>query len=180
MGVVRRLRTEELSAQEVAALRDLFRAAWSDDPEAFTEEDWEHATGGIHLIVEDEGEIVAHAAVVERDLETNGHRLRTGYVEAVATDPARQRRGHGTAVMQEAGWYIDAAFQLGALDTGLPGFYQRLDWVVWEGPTLVRTSSGPVRTPDDDGAVMVKLTPSTPQLDVTEPISCEWRSGDVW
>jgi hypothetical protein len=35
-------------------------------------------------------------------------------------------------------------------------------------------------TPDDDGFVMVRLTPSTPPLDLDGPLVCDRRHGDVW
>src|SRR5207245_10210806 len=46
-------------------------------------------------------EIVAHAAVVARELHVGGRPVRTGYVEAVATDPHRQGNGFGSRVMTE-------------------------------------------------------------------------------
>ncbi len=178
--VVRSLRTDELSSQRVSELRELFHAAWGEGSEAFTDEDWDHAVGGVHFILERDGALVAHASVVERELQTNGHRLRTGYVEAVATWPMHQRRGHGSAVMREAGDYIDRTFELGALGTGTTAFYERLGWVVWKGPTFVRTEAGPVRTEDEDGLILVRLTPRSPELDLSAPISCDWRPGDAW
>ncbi len=39
---------------------------------------------------------------------------------------------------------------------------------------------GERRTPDDDPYIMVLRTPSSPPLDITAPISCDWRPGDVW
>jgi aminoglycoside 2'-N-acetyltransferase I len=178
-GRVTALRTDDLRPNHVVALRGLFDAAWPD-ADRFTEEDWSHAVGGIHFLVEEAGEMVAHASVVGRELHPGGHRLATGYVEAVATRPNHQGRGLGSAVMREANAYIDRKFQLGALATGRPSFYERLGWVGWRGPTFVRTGAGLVRTAEDDGAVFVRLTPTTPQLDLTAPISCEWRPGDVW
>jgi aminoglycoside 2'-N-acetyltransferase I len=180
MVLVRRHASDELSPEEVSALRELFDAAWADDSEVFTDEDWEHALGGFHFILEDEGEIVAHASVVQRELHTNALHLATGYVEAVATSPGRQRRGHGSALMKEVDDYIDRTFQLGALDTGHPAFYERLGWLLWKGPTFVRTDSGLLRTPEEDGSVLVRLTPTTPRLDLLAPISCDWRPGDAW
>ncbi len=177
---LRRVATDELSTEDVAVLRALFRAAWPDDPEAFTDDDWEHAVGGVHFVLEEDAEIVAHAAVVERELHTSGHRLATGYVEAVATRPQHQRRGRGSAVMRAVGDHIDGTFELGALGTGVHAFYERLGWIVWKGQTFVRTDSGLVRTPEEDGQVLVRLTPASPQLDLSAPISCEWRPGDVW
>jgi len=161
-------------------LRGLFGAAWGSGSEAFTDEDWEHAFGGLHFILEESGSIVAHASVVERELHASDHRLPTGYVEAVATWPKHQRRGHGSALMREVDQYIDQTFQLGALDTSRPAFYERLGWVVWRGPTFVRTASGLIRTQEEDGDVLVRLTPTSPELDLYAPISCDWRSGDVW
>ena len=177
---VREVTTDALSRAELGALRGLFDAAWADDPEAFTDEDWEHAVGGLHFVVEDGGSIVAHASVVERELHVDGRPVATGYVEAVATLPAHQRRGHGSAVMRAVGAHIDRRLRLGALGTGLAAFYERLGWVVWRGPTFVRTDGGLVRTAEEDGQVLVRLTPATPDIDLSAPISCEWRPGDVW
>lgn len=172
--------TTDLTAGELDEIRRLLQGAWADDGERFADEDWEHATGGIHVFLEEDGRIRSHASVVERELHTGSHRLRTGYVEAVATHPADRRRGFATEVMRAVGEHIDRAFELGALDSGLTGFYVPLGWEVWEGPTFVRTESGPVRTAEEDGAVMVRRTPTTPLIDLAAPISCEWRPGDVW
>jgi aminoglycoside 2'-N-acetyltransferase I len=180
VATVRSLTSEELLPAEAAVLRGILDAAWSDDPEEFTDEDWDHALGGVHFILEEDGAIVAHASVVERELHTGGHRLATGYVEAVATLPTHQRRGHGTAVMREVDEYIDQTFQLGALGTGSHAFYERLGWVAWKGPTFVRTDSGLIRTEEEDGQILVRLTPTSPELDLSAPISCNWRPGDVW
>jgi aminoglycoside 2'-N-acetyltransferase I len=180
VAVVRRLASDELSSEEVEGLRELFGAAWSDDPEEFTHEDWDHAFGGVHFILQEGGVIVAHASVVERELHTNGHRLASGYVEAVATLPDHQGRGHGSATMGEVNEYVDQSFQLGALGTGRLTFYQRLGWIVWTGPTFVRSDAGLVRTAEEDGQVLVRLTPTSPELDLSAPISCDWRTGDVW
>jgi aminoglycoside 2'-N-acetyltransferase I len=178
--LVRRRASDELSSEEVAALRELFRAAWGDNADQFTDEDWDHAQGGVHFILEEDGAIVAHASVVERELQTSSHRLATGYVEAVATWPVHQRRGCGSALMREVDEHIDQTFELGALDTGSSAFYERQGWVVWKGPTFVRTDSGLIRTAEEDGQVLVRLTPASPELDLSAPISCDWRPGDVW
>ncbi len=179
MAVVRKVASDRLTSEEVRVLRDLFRAAWSDDPEPFTDDDWEHAIGGVHFLLEDDSHLLAHASVVEREIHVGPHRLATGYVEAVATWPVHQRRGHGSALMRQVGAFVDRTFQLGALG-GTPAFYERLGWVVWRGPTFVRRDSELIRTAEDDGFVLVRLTPTSPELDPSAPISCDWRPGDVW
>jgi aminoglycoside 2'-N-acetyltransferase I len=180
MTVVRRLSSDDLTPRQLESLRALFDAAWPDAGDEFTQEDFDHALGGVHLLIEADGAIVSHASVVERELQTAGHRLATGYVEGVATLPEHRRRGYGSAIMAEVGAHIDGTFQLGALGTGLYSFYERLEWVVWKGPTSVRTDQGLVPTPEEDGSVLVRLTPTSPQLDLSAPISCDWRPGDVW
>jgi aminoglycoside 2'-N-acetyltransferase I len=177
---VRRVPTGDLTDAEVSALRDLLWTAFPEGEEGFTEEDWEHALGGTHFVLEEDGVIVSHAAVVERELQIAGRPVRAGYVEAVATAPASQGKGLGTVVMREVTVHIRAGFELGALGTGLHGFYERLGWLTWRGPTSVRTDHGEQRTPDDDRHIMVLPTATTPELDVTASISCEWRPGDVW
>ena len=178
--LIRFVRSDALRPDEVVAFRELLDEAWSDDAEGFTDQDWSHAVGGVHVIVEAHGRVVAHASVVQRELHTAGQRLRTGYVEAVATRPSHQRRGLGSLVIGEVGELIDRTYRLGALATGVVGFYERLGWVVWEGPTFVRTEAGLVRTAEEDGNVLVRLTPTSPELDLSAPISCEWRPGDAW
>lgn len=156
-------------------------AFWDEDEdERFTDDDWAHALGGVHVVLDVDGQIVCHAAVVERELHVAGHPLRTGYVEAVATAPARQGEGFGTLVMTKVNVIVRASFELGALGTGRHGFYERLGWVTWTGPTFVRTPGGAQRTPDEDGYILVLETPASPSLDLSAPISCEWRPGDVW
>jgi aminoglycoside 2'-N-acetyltransferase I len=131
-------------------------------------------------VLELDGEIVAHASVVERRLHVDGRPLRTGYVEAVATAPDRQGKGLGSVVMRDVTSYVREMFELGALGTGRVSFYERLGWLVWKGPSSVRTADGLRRTPEDDGYILVLPTLTSPPLDLTAPISCDWRPGDVW
>lgn len=178
---VRRVSTPDLTATEVAAIRELLVAAFgTDDEERFTEDDWDHAIGGVHFVLAMEGRVIAHASVVERQLQVDGRPLRTGYVEAVAVAPERQAAGFGSSIMADVTAYIHGAFELGALGTGRPRFYERLGWQVWVGPTFVRTARGLRRTPDEDGSILVLTTASSPSLDLTAAISCDFRRSDVW
>ena len=158
-------------------------AAFTPDAEGgFTDDDWRHALGGVHFVLDLDGRIVSHASVVERELHAGGRPLRTGYVEAVATAPEHQGTGLGSLVMQEVTGYIDHHFELGALGTGRQGFYHRLGWQTWQGPSFVRTDAagGDRPTPEDDGSILVLPTKASPILDTGSAISCDWRSGDSW
>jgi aminoglycoside 2'-N-acetyltransferase I len=178
---LRRVPTADLTLTEVASIRELMVVAFGpDEDERFTDEDWGHAIGGLHFVLDLNGTIIVHASVVERELHVDGHPLRSGYVEAVATTPDRQGKGFGSHVMADVTSYIRGKFELGALGTGRHRFYERLGWVTWNGESFVRTPDGLRRTPDEDGYILVLATPSTPPLDLTAPISCDWRPGDVW
>src|SRR5262245_39993810 len=134
-GSIRQLATAELSEAEIAEIRAMLRAAFEGDGEGFTDEDWQHATGGAHFLSADAGLLVAHAAVVERELHAGDLPIRAGYVEAVATRPDRQRRGHGTRLMAAVQEHIRATYELGALSAANPAFYVRLGWEPWQGET---------------------------------------------
>ncbi|HUP54289.1 MAG TPA: GNAT family N-acetyltransferase [Methylomirabilota bacterium] len=179
---LRRLRTTELTAEEVSAIRDLLWTAFEtdDEDERFTEDDWQHGLGGLHFVLDLDGVIVAHASVVERALEVGGRPLRTGYVEAVGVAPDQQGAGLGSQLMTDVNAWIREHYELGALGTGRHSFYERLGWSTWPGPTSVRTVDGPRRTPDEDGFILVLETPSSPPLDRAAALTCEWRPGDVW
>jgi aminoglycoside 2'-N-acetyltransferase I len=177
---IRELSTHDLRPREIAAIRALLDATFAVHDVAYVDEDWSNALGGRHVLMDDDGVIVAHAAVVQRELETAGHHLATGYVEAVATLPSRQGQGLGSRIMGAVEEHVDRAFALGALSSAGTSLYARRGWLPWLGETYVRTGGRLVRTPEDDDAIYVRLTPSTPELDLSAPISCDWRAGDVW
>jgi aminoglycoside 2'-N-acetyltransferase I len=179
MTELRSVSTAELGAEELEAVRRLVFGAFGG---RFDEHDWEHTLGGVHVLVVEDGAVVAHGAVVPRVLATGGRELRTGYVEGVATRGDRRGRGLGRLVMAEAGKVIQDGYELGALSdgTGIPGFYQRLGWETWQGPTWAAGPDGPVRTGAEDGSVLVLRTPATGTLDLAGSLTCDWRAGDVW
>ena len=178
---VRRVPTDRMTGPELDAIRGLMDEAFGSGEEAFGDDDWAHALGGLHVVLDVGGRIAAHAAVVERELRVGGRSLRTGYVEAVATAPDLQGTGLGTAVMGPVAIHIRDRYELGALGTGSHTFYERLGWRTWRGPSSVRLPDGRERpTPDEDGFIMVLLTRTTADLDLALPISCDWRPGDVW
>jgi aminoglycoside 2'-N-acetyltransferase I len=180
-GPVRRATTGDLSTAEINRIRVIMDAAFAGDPdERFTDDDWVHATGGVHFILVHDDLIVTHAAVVERPLEIAGRPVQAGYVEAVATAPAYDRQGFGSVVMTDVNAFITATYELGALGTGRFSFYGRLGWERWLGPSAVRLPDGEQATPEDDGYLMVLRTPASPPFALTDRISCDQRIGDVW
>ena len=156
-------------------LRGLLDAAFGD---RFDDHDFEHCRGGTHLRVRHDDQLVAHAAVVPRRLRVGDAMLRCGYVEAVAVRPTHQGLGLGRAVVDAAGEVLHHGFEVGALSTGSPAFYERCGWRRWQGPTYVVDDGEWRRTPDEDDGVMVLEVAAV--LDLTAPIAVERRPGDSW
>ena len=177
MTTVELLHTAHVPARTLAAARALLDDAFDGD---FDDADWDHALGGLHALAWDDGDLVGHGAVVQRRLLHGGRALRTGYVEAVAVAPAHRRSGIASAVMARLEDVVGGAYDLGALGATDDGaaLYAARGWQRWRGPTSVLGPGGTVRTPDDDGAVLVLL--GAVPLDLDGTLTCDWRDGDVW
>jgi aminoglycoside 2'-N-acetyltransferase I len=169
--------TGELPGTRLRELRDLLNVAFDG---SFTDDDWDHTVGGLHVLVQ-EGELtVAHAAVVPRALMIDKQPVSTGYVEGVATRRDHRHRGHATRAMRAAGSIIARDYDLGALSTGVPELYTPLGWVPWQGSTYVTAPDARVRTADEDDSVMVLRTDRTRDIDLGADLTCDWRAGDLW
>jgi aminoglycoside 2'-N-acetyltransferase I len=169
------------SADLDLATRDAIRVLLDDAFEgAFTDDDWDHAIGGVHAVAFEGEELVGHASVVQRRLLHERQAVRTGYVEALGVRADRRGRMIGGALMERIECVIDRAYELGALSTTdlAAPFYAARGWRRWLGPTSVLTPTGVVRTPDDDGSVFVR--PVSAQLHPQRELTCDWRRGDVW
>lgn len=146
----------------------------------FTETDWEHALGGMHALIWHHGAIIAHAAVIQRRLIYRGSALRCGYVEGVAVREDFHGQGLAIALLDAVEQVMRGAYQLGALTSSARArrLYTSRGWLPWRGPTWVLAPTGPTRTPEDDGTVLV--LPVGISLDTSADLMCDWRDGDVW
>jgi GNAT superfamily N-acetyltransferase len=173
--------TEEIDPETFDRLTALCEVAF-DEPFAPI---WERVGPGIHVFLESDGRLLAHAMIVDRRLYI-GHEgdlaLDVGYVENVATHPDHHGQGHGTRVMREVARIVGDEYVLGALATARNAFYERLDWETWRGPTSVRMLDGQrIRSADQDGNIMVLRTARTPaDLDLAGPIAVDWRPEEPW
>lgn len=174
---IRTVHTSALTGEERRALRELLDAAFDGD---FTDEDFDHALGGMHAMARDGDALVGHGSVVMRRLLHEGAALRTGYVESVAVHPDRRGEGIGNRVMDALERVIRDAYEVGALGAadGARAWYASRGWQRWSGTTSVVTPEGVRRTPDEDGAVYV--LPATAPLTPGGDLACDWRAGDVW
>lgn len=133
---------------------------------------------GYHLLGRIDGALVSHLMWVPRWLQPgNEPLLHTAYIELVATAPEVQRQGHATALLH-AVLPLIAAYDLAALSPATERLYLRLGWRYWEGSLAARKAGRLWPTPDD--RLMVRALPGTRPLDLTAPLSVEWRRGDIW
>ncbi|MFH8567981.1 GNAT family N-acetyltransferase [Streptomyces sp. NPDC017993] len=176
MTEVRIAHTADLDAATLEAARTLLYDVFDD----MTEEDWEHALGGLHALVHEGGELIGHASVVQRRLLHGGRALRCGYVEGVGVRADRRGRGHGAAMMGALERVVRGAYELGALGASdeAADFYAARGWQVWRGPSWAFTPDGIRRTADEDGSLYV--LPGPVPLDLDGDLTCDWRDGDVW
>ncbi len=133
----------------------------------------------VHVIGRIDGRIVSHAAWVERWLEPAGlGTLRTAYIEAVATLPEAQGRGHGAQIMAALPPML-GDFDMAALSPSDAFFYARLGWELWLGELSVRSTFGLIASPDEE-AMILRLPKTPAALDLTAPLSIEGREGESW
>jgi hypothetical protein len=69
-------------------------------------------------------------------------------------------------------------FEMGGLCPAEPMLYTKLGWVFWQGPLFIRTGEGLLSTTETQ--IMILRLSKTPPLDLTLPLSAEWREGELW
>ncbi len=175
--VLRTLRTTELDAATRAAVIRLCL-------DAHQEGDFENLFSylppdGLHVLADLGEELVGHAVVTTRWLQPlDLPLLRTAYVDAVATAPAHQKQGIGSAVMTQLASAI-ADYDVACLETDRVSFYGRLGWEEWRGPLAGRTDDGLIPTPDQKGVMILRL-PRTPPLDPDTLLTIEVHPARIW
>jgi aminoglycoside 2'-N-acetyltransferase I len=179
MAYMTRLRTAHTADLDPATLQTA-RALLYDVFDDMTEDDWEHALGGVHALVFEGAELIGHASVIQRRLLHDGRALRAGYVEGVGVRADHRGRGHGSALMTALERVVRRAYDLGALGATdqAAQFYAARGWSRWQGPSSALTPNGIRRTAEDDGGIYV--LPITVPLDLSGELTCDWRDGDVW
>ena len=165
---------QALTPLEQDAIARLFRAAFEEDYKPY-QQVFLHPT---HILGKVAGQLVSHALWITRWLEFKDQRkLRTAYVEAVATDPEYRGRRFATQIMQRLAEEIQD-FPLGALSPAETSLYARLGWEYWQGPLYTRKHGEWILIPDE--SAMILRTRNTPVLNLHAPLSIEWRPGEVW
>ncbi|MEB3032370.1 GNAT family N-acetyltransferase [[Mycobacterium] nativiensis] len=173
----RLIHTSDLDDETRRGAQRLVDQAFADTPDRA---EWQHALGGMHALIWHRGALIAHGAVVRRQLLYRGRSLRCGYVEAVAVAEDHRGKGLATAVLDACEQVVRGAFEVGALSSAEISrrIYSSRGWLPWRGATSVLAPTGPLRTPEADGTVFVM--PVGIDLDTTSELACDWRDGGVW
>lgn len=158
---------------------DLRALLWSSF-DHFSEDDWEHTLGGVHVLAMEGRRVIGHAAVVPRRVYLGDEQIAAGYVEGVAVAAAERSSGVGSAVMREVADIIGDAELIGALSTSAHAFYRRLGWERWRGPSFVMEEGRRRRTAEEDDGIMVLPRPARGPVDLESAIAVDARSGDDW
>lgn len=170
--------TFELSSAELLEIRTLLADAFDGD---FSDEDWDHSLGGVHALVYEDGELVAHGSVVQRRVIHARRSLRIGYVEAVAVRADRRRRGLGGLVMDALERVIDGAYEFGALSASDDGaaLYRARGWRLWPGRIEALGPDSVVRLPGEEGSTFLRPAAARPLPKPPGPLVFDWRDGDL-
>ncbi len=137
-------------------------------------------SGGWHFLAFQDMQLVSHALVTTRWLQPEGHSLlRTAYIDAVATLPAEQGRGHGSRLMSHLAESIGEEYIIGCLETERVEFYERLGWETWRGPLAGRSDQGLIPTPKQKGIMVLRLS-QTPPLNLDSMLTIECQSERIW
>ena len=168
------LHASQLTSEQMGEVHALCNRAYDANLEPL----FQTFSDATHVIGWWGADLVSHAMWVTRWLQSGDQPpLRTAYVEMVATEPKFQGRGFASAVMRRLASAIHD-FELGGLCPAEPGLYTKLGWVFWQGPLFIRTKEGLISTPEEQ--IMILPLPKTPPLDLTLPLSAEWREGELW
>lgn len=173
---VESVHTADLDPRELEAARAMVFDAFGG---RFDQIDWRHSLGGIHVISRDAaGVIDGHSAIVARSFRHGSRQLRCGYVEGVAVRSDRRRRGIGDALMERTNAIVTHGYEIGGLGATNEGarLYARHDWTEWRGRLA---AFGPAGAESVSGGWVWVFDPHS-LLDVTEPLTCDWRDGDRW
>ncbi|MFF4762517.1 GNAT family N-acetyltransferase [Streptomyces sp. NPDC001292] len=170
---LRTTHTADLTPAELRSIRGLLDDAFDGD---FSDDDWDHTLGGLHVLAHDERGLAGHGAVVMRRVRYRGRWVRVGYVEGVAVRRDVRRAGIGGRVIAVLERVIARAYAFGALSATDDGarLYETRGWRLWGGRICALGPEGLVRLREEEGAVYVWSA-----VEADGELVFDWRDGDV-
>ena len=123
---------------------------------------WSSARPELRLVGRVDEQVVAHAAVLRRFLQIDGHAQLVGDVGLVAVDPARHGTGVGAALLARISEALcELGMPFGFLTCGeqVAGFYARGGWARVPGPTRMIRADGQIQVYGGVSMVLALATP---------------------
>jgi nodulation protein A len=123
---------------------------------------WSSARPELRLIGRANGQVVAHAAILRRFLQIDGHAQLVGDVGLVAVDPARHGTGLGAALLaqiREALCGLGMPFGFLTCGEQVAGFYARGGWARVPSPTRMIRADGQTQVYGGVSMVLALATP---------------------
>ena len=157
-------------------IRNLLNDAYEGD---YSEQDWQHTFGGARFIGTLDEQIVAHAAVVPREVLINELPRTIGYLEGVAVSPKFQSQGLGSQLIQHVSDFCRSSYEISMLSTDEFDFYGKFGWQRFKGTSGVMQDSVKSFTPEEDDGLMYLAGNSTDSIEISTAY-CDWREGDCW
>jgi GNAT superfamily N-acetyltransferase len=168
-----RLRTvleAEMTPELDAAIRRGLEVSFPEDAGIFSRtRAWHGSAPAFSIVLEHEGEVIAHVGVVDRVISAGGHALRVAGIQNVFVLPEFRRRGLTTALMEAAMREAAARdFDLGLLFCvpEIERVYSRSGWLTLDPRPTIRVdeSGNEVEIPGKNIAMFYPLRqPSFPQ-----------------
>ncbi len=133
----------------------------------------------VRVLVYRDAQMIGHAVVSTRWLQPEGLPiLRCAYIDEVAVSKTEQGKGVGKAMMQHVASII-TDYEIAALETGVPAFYQTVGWQLWRGALAGRGKQGLIPTPQQRGIMILRL-PKTPLLNLDGLLTIEDQTERIW
>ena len=167
---------EDFVANNLTAIKNLLNDAYDGD---FSEEDWLHSFGGVRFLATLNNEIVAHGAVVPREILINEKMTTVGYLEAIAVSSTYQGRGIGSHLLSSISEFCTSRYQISMLSTDEFNFYSNFGWKQFKGKSGVLLDGEVVLTPDEDEGLMYLIGKAGFNQEISSAY-CDPREGDHW
>nr|ELR5114236.1 GNAT family N-acetyltransferase [Providencia stuartii]ELR5115371.1 GNAT family N-acetyltransferase [Providencia stuartii] len=171
------LHTSQLTPSEKEMLFSLLVEGFDND---FSDDDFQHTLGGMHVIAYDQQKMIGHVAIIQRYMAMNNEPISVGYVEAMVVEQTYRRQGIGTHLMQHTNEIISSCYQLGLLSASEEGqqLYSSVGWKVWKGSLFELKQRQYMRSIEEEGGVMGWS--ANESIDFTASLYCDFRGGDQW
>lgn len=167
--------TTEVNDNDLHSLYEMLVDAFEGD---FSEEDFLHTYGGIRILGILNTRVIAHAALIPRNMLIDHQETIVGYVEGFAVASQYQGQGFGKRLIKTVTELCLDNYTVSMLSTGEHDFYRAFGWMDFQGKSYVIEDGVKIRSAEEDSGLMIRS--EEPGKYLQAEISCFARPGDAW